>query len=230
MKMSNKGKYILIGLAGAAGIYSFLPTIAGRLKQKSGKSLERHMKSLYLTFDDGPDAVWTPKLLDLLNSYEIKGTFFVVAEFAEENPELIERMKAEGHVVGLHSLRHQNALTQLPSQTEEDFRQSIKILRSLGVEPKLYRPPWGQVNLATLHSVRKYRLKEVLWDVMAEDWRKYTSEEKIQYKLLKRSKGGDIICLHDGRGGEGAVPRMLRALEKTIPIWKEKGYVFKTLA
>lgn len=224
------GKYILIGLAGAAGIYSFLPTIAERLKYKAGKLLEREMKTLYLTFDDGPHSEWTPKLLDLLNQYEIKATFFVVAEFAKQNPELIERMKAEGHVIGLHSLRHQNALTQLPGQTEDDFQQSIKILRSLGVEPKLYRPPWGQVNLATGHSVRKYELKKVLWDVMAEDWRKYTSEEAIQSKLLKRSKAGDIICLHDGRGGEGAVPRMLRALEKTIPIWKEEGYVFKTLA
>lgn len=186
-------------------------------------------KTLYLTFDDGPDSAYTERLLNMLKKYNIRATFFVVAHSAAENPALIKRMAAEGHVIGLHSLSHKSAMLQLPHQTRRDFKESLKIMAALGVKINYYRPPWGQVNLETPKCIREFGLQKILWDVMAEDWREDTSDEVIQYKLLKRSENGDIICLHDGRGKNGAPLKTLAALDKTIPLWLEQGYEFKTI-
>ena len=77
--------------------------------------------TLYLTFDDGPHPEYTPILLDLLASYHIPATFFVVTEFARKNPALIQRMQAEGHLIGFHSASHRSAYLMTPKQTRSDF-------------------------------------------------------------------------------------------------------------
>lgn len=235
---SGSRKLLTVCAAGlAAAGYSFLPSQGGkfsdRLKKKVVRAADRAAggteKVLYLTFDDGPHPVYTAKLLDVLMAYDIKATFFVVGKSAEEYPELIGRMRAEGHTVGLHSYEHKSAMLQTPAYTRSDFEKSINTLRKLGVEPVLYRPPWGHVNWVTLHMIKKYGLTKVLWDVMVQDWTADSSEVLLQYKLLKRSREGSIICLHDGRGRCSAPARMLEALEKTIPVWLEEGYQFKAL-
>ena len=164
-----------------------MPSQAGKWKFYTDGG--ERTKTIYLTFDDGPSTEYTESLLDLLDEYQIKAAFFVVAEAAEQNPDLIR----------------------------------------LGVTPIYYRPPWGHVNLATLRLIRRLRLKKVLWHVMVQDWKEDTSREEIQYKLLKRTGRGDIICLHDGRGSDGAPGRMLAALADTIPVWLEEGWQFKRL-
>ncbi len=232
-RSSRRGLLTVCVAALAAAGYSLLPSQGGkmsdRLKKRVVRTADRTEKVLYLTFDDGPHPVYTAKLLDMLMDYDIKATFFVVGKFAEEYPELIGRMKAEGHTIGLHSYEHKSAMLQTPSYTRSDFEKSINVLRKLGIEPVLYRPPWGHVNWVTLHMIRKYGLRKVLWDVMVQDWAKDSSEVLLQYKLLKRSREGSVICLHDGRGRCSAPARMLEALEKTIPVWLEEGYQFKAL-
>ncbi|MEE0741757.1 MAG: polysaccharide deacetylase family protein [Emergencia sp.] len=224
----KRNSALLLGAAAvSAAAYSYLPSMAGKAIHKIKRKKETEY--LYLTFDDGPDSVYTEKLLDLLAEYQIKATFFVVGAFAKESPHIIQRMQAEGHLIGLHSLSHKSAMIQSPWYTENEFAANLSILKELGVQTEYYRPPWGHVNLWTLRCLKKYRLKKVLWDVMAQDWQEEISEEEIQYRLLKRTGGGDIICLHDGRGKNEAPARMLAALEKTLPIWLEEGYQFKRI-
>lgn len=224
MQLSRKVKTgAALAVLGAAA-YSYLPTVAGKLKYRTAPKEEE--KKLYLTFDDGPSSSYTGELLELLKRYDVKASFFVVAESAARHPELIERMKAEGHLIGLHSLAHNSAMLQTPADTARDFEKSVNIMKALGVEPEYYRPPWGHVNLCTRKCLRDYKLKKELWHVMAQDWERDASEELIQYKLLKRTKRGSVICLHDGRGKDGAPGRMIGALQKTIPIWLEEGYRF----
>lgn len=223
--------------AAALASYSYIPTIWGKLKQKDSRRKKQvncaggfdREKVLYLTFDDGPDKVYTESMLNMLSKHGVKATFFVVADFAKENPALIKRMKEEGHVIGLHSLSHNSAMIETPGQTRIAFKNALDVMKKLGVDVKYYRPPWGHVNIESLKCIREYGLKKVLWDVMAEDWRGDTSDEEIQYRLLKRSESGDIICLHDGRGKNEAPSRTLAALDKTIPLWLEEGFVFKTI-
>lgn len=151
---------------------------------------------IFLTFDDGPSK-YTSELLDLLKEYDVKATFFCVASFAKEHPEIINRMKEEGHLIALHSLKHKNAMLQGPMETKKDLEKSLEIMALLGAEIKLYRPPWGDSNLCLLRELKREGLKLVFWDVMAEDWEKTASYMTIADKLLSRTRREDIICLHD---------------------------------
>ena len=138
-------------------------------------------------------------------------------------------MKDEGHIIGLHSFEHRNALYQSRNYTKYDFKKSMEIMNELGVEVKYFRPPWGHFNINTVFEIKKYNLKTVLWDVMAEDWEGKTTSKVIAKKLIDRSKSGDIICLHDGRGKNEAPSRTIEALGVVLPIWKGKGYEFLTV-
>lgn len=207
-------------------IYSVGVTFLCRMSNAMKKN---KTSDIYITFDDGPDPNYTNKLLDLLKKYNIKVSFFVVAKFAEKNPDIISRMKNEGHLIGFHSLEHRNSLWQTPKYTKYDFEESIKILDKLSVNVHYFRPPWGCFNMCTLSQIKKHNLVQVLWNVMVGDWSGSTTSEIIANKLIKRTKPGDIICLHDGRGKNEAPSRTIQALEKVIPYWISKGYTFKTI-
>lgn len=208
-------------------IYAVIPSmffkIIFKLKRKEKG------KTIYLTFDDGPNSVFTEKLLDVLKKYDIRASFFCVAKFAKENKNLIKRMKKEGHVIGLHSLKHQNAYLMDIFKTNKDFQNSLKIMKELETDIKYFRPPWGDLNLASLFNIRKYNLKLILWNVMAEDWKKDITSFDIELRLLRRIQGGDIICLHDGRGKKEAPRRTIEALDKALPILLGKDFIFETV-
>ncbi len=207
--------------------YTVLPSLYFKFMYKLKR--KENGSTIYLTFDDGPSNEYTEVLLDVLKKYDVKASFFCVANFAKENENIIKRMNKEGHLVGLHSLKHDNAYLMDIFKTNKDFKNSIEIMKSLGKDIVYYRPPWGDLNLASLFNIRKYNLKLVLWNVMAEDWEGDTTAFDIEVKLLRRIKGGDIICLHDGRGENEAPKRTIEALDKVIPILLGKGFKFETV-
>ncbi len=207
-------------------IYALLPT--SYFKNKYRKNRIKSGKTLYLTFDDGPSK-FTNELLDILKKYDVRASFFCVANSAFTFSSTIKRIHAEGHLIGLHSLNHSNAYLMSPVKTNRDFEKSLLIMNDLGHDIKYYRPPWGDLNLVSLYNLKKHNLKLVLWNVMAEDWLAKTSTFEIEIKLLKRIQGNDIICLHDGRGKDDAPLRTIKALDKVIPILLRKGYKFETV-
>lgn len=184
---------------------------------------------LALTFDDGPHPVWTPKLLDLLAAEQVSATFFVLAEQAVQHPELIHRMQTEGHLVGLHGMRHQNPLLYLPSMAKKDIAAGLEALRSVGVKPCLYRPPHGNVTAGMLRALKKQQLQLLLWTALPGDW-KLLEPAELERRLLKATRDGAVFCLHDGGAGpaaeENAPQSMIAALETAIPKMKELGYRF----
>ncbi|MCI8665717.1 MAG: polysaccharide deacetylase family protein [Dorea sp.] len=213
--------------------YSLIPSeglkyLWKRRSRRKSRDL-RAAKRLYLTFDDGPSREYTGQLLMLLKQYEIKASFFVVEEFARKNPMLIERMKEEGHLVGLHSVRHENALFRGRKFVHRDLEQSIAAMEKMGGDPCYYRPPWGHLNLWTLYYCRQRNLKLTFWDVMAHDWSAKETSETIKKKLLKRVFPGAVICLHDGRGKDGAPKRTVEALRGALPILLKQGYTFERM-
>ena len=125
-----------------------------------------------------------------------------------------------------HSFEHKNALIKGPLYTNKDFKESSKIMKELDIDIKSFRPPWGHLNLMTLFNIRKYDFKLVLWDVIIGDWKSDITADEISRRLLKESKNKNVICLHDGRGSNGAPARTIVALDKTIPIWLEEGFKF----
>lgn len=191
------------------------------------------MKRLVLTFDDGPVPIYTQQLLDILKDENIKASFFVVAENAAKCPELINRMKNEGHCVALHSLQHRHAFLCTYKYMKYDFSKSLELLQIMDCNIKFFRPPWGVRNIFTRKFVKKHNLHMVLWDVMVGDWKAGNTPETLAKKIEKEIFDGAIICLHDGcekyGGAKGAPFNTIEGLKIVIPKLKEKGYNFVTV-
>lgn len=207
--------------------YSVVPSFALRYLQTAKRKKAGREKVLYLTFDDGPGGKDTEDLLDLLKEYDIKASFFTVAGFAKKYPELIVQMREEGHLIGLHSVHHNNALFRGNKFTYSDLVESMFIMKKLGCDAAYYRPPWGHLNLFTLGWLRRLNLHLLFWDVMAQDWSDKETPDTICSKLMHRVFPGAVICLHDRRGTAGAPARTVEALRMAIPLLLEKGYRFK---
>ncbi len=220
-------------LCAALAGYGLVPSeyLKYRWRQRGRKrSRDSRMgKRLYLTFDDGPDRVYTGQLLDLLKLHRIQAGFFVVGEFARENPELIRRMKSEGHFIGIHSVSHENALFRGREFIRKDLEDSVEILRNLGCEVSAYRPPWGHLNLWTLYYCQRMKLKLTFWDVMAHDWAARETAGSIEKKILQRVFPGAVVCLHDGRGKDHAPGRTVEALRNALPVLLKRGYSFEKM-
>ena len=191
------------------------------------------MKRLVLTFDDGPDPIYTRKILDILKDENIKASFFVVAKNAVQYPELIERMKNEGHCIALHSLEHRHAFLCGYGYTKHDFSKSLELLHNMDCNINFYRPPWGVRNIFTRIFVKKHNLQMILWDVMVGDWKAGNTPEILANKIVKKIFDGAIICLHDGcekyGGVKGSPFNTIDALKIAIPQLKEEGYNFVTV-
>lgn len=209
--------------------YSLLPTLIMKYKWKDGFQVQEGKKQLILSFDDGPDPVYTEKLLDLLAKLGIRASFFLVGDYIKYNKLLVNRMIREGHTVGLHSKSHTSNMLKGFFMTGKDLDTSFKDLEKLGYYTDYYRPPWGHLNIFSFFFLKIYKKKLVLWNVMAEDWEKDISQKQIQERLLTRTKNGSIICLHDGRSRENQAGIMIRALENVLPILIEEGYEFITV-
>ncbi|GAA0180385.1 polysaccharide deacetylase family protein [Clostridium sediminicola] len=210
-------------------MYSIIPTYYFKFLDKNVIKSFNDTNNIALTFDDGPDKVYTEKLLDTLKEFNVKATFFIVAKSAAENHHIIERMITEGHSLGLHSLEHKNALFKGYFYMKKDFEESIAIMKKYGWNIVYYRPPWGHFNLFSVYFIKKYNLKLVLWNVMVGDWAKSVSASEIENRLIKKTNKGSIICLHDGRGANNAPKRTISALENVIPKLKKDGFHFTLL-
>ena len=167
---------------------------------------------LCLTFDDGPDPVYTPQLLELLERWQVPAAFFVVGRQAAAHPDLLHRMEAAGHTVGLHSNIHKSAYLMTPRQAAEDFRQSMEALRAAGLRPKYYRPPWGHATPASRRLAGQYGLTPVYWDVMAQDWKASITEDEILRRLLIRTGAAESESSEAGSGAmrPGEDPRLAK--------------------
>lgn len=212
-------------------IYGIIPTVFYRRLNKKAKKhrQEKGLKNIYLTFDDGVDSKYTMEVLKVLKNYGVKATFFIVAEFAKNNPEIVGAIKKDGHSIGLHSLKHKNEMFQTPRDIKKDFFESMKILKELDIKTKFFRAPWGHFSIAALKEIKKLKLNIVLWNVIVGDWKANIDAKTIADRLLNETEKGDIICLHDGRGKNDAPKRTIEALKIVLPIWKSQGFTFGTV-
>jgi peptidoglycan/xylan/chitin deacetylase (PgdA/CDA1 family) len=177
-------------------------------------------KVVALTFDDGPSGTVTPKLLDLLDKYGAKATFFVVGDFVEANPEVLKDAAERGHTIGLHTLHHdyswvkdtQGAIQNL--QDEEDMIYEI-----CGVRPYLFRPPGGIMNTKLLQALAR---PAIIWDVDPQDW-KYKDADHVYNEVMNQVTSGDIVLSHD------LYESTYQAYVRIIPALKERGYRFVTV-
>jgi peptidoglycan-N-acetylglucosamine deacetylase len=152
-----------------------------------------------LTFDDGPDPVWTPRVLDALAEAGAPATFFVVAPLAARHPAILRRALAEGHEVALHCARHARHDRMGAEGIRSDAREGLRTLRALGHEPKDWRAPWGVVTRASEYVAAGLGLRLVGWTADSEDWRGDTADVMLG-RLGPGIEDGAVVLMHDGLG------------------------------
>jgi peptidoglycan/xylan/chitin deacetylase (PgdA/CDA1 family) len=152
-----------------------------------------------LTFDDGPDPVWTPRLLDLLKEAGVRATFFVIAPRAVRNPNLVERMSEEGHAIALHCDEHARHCTHDVAWGRRDTSRALSRLHELGTRPDLWRVPWGDLAWWSGQVAREQCLRLVHWTVDTHDWRGDTARQMFE-STRERLDDGAIVLAHDGIG------------------------------
>jgi peptidoglycan/xylan/chitin deacetylase (PgdA/CDA1 family) len=166
---------------------------------------------LAMTFDDGPNPAWTPRLLEILASHDVRATFFLVGSHAQAAPELVRRIVAAGHLIGNHSWSHPNLALTAAGRVEKELASTSEALEQIaGVTVKYFRPPFGARRPVVFRLARSRGLVPVLWNAMTSDW----SESSVDAiasrltsridKLQRRGRASNIV-LHDGdhrnRGG-----------------------------
>ncbi len=172
-----------------------------------------------LTFDDGPNATLTPKLLDLLAARHLKATFFVVGQNAADHPEILKRAVREGHEIANHSWSHPN----LAKMSDEAVRRELQktddaITAATGKRPTLLRPPYGSITARQkkwIHDEFGYRI--IIWDVDPLDWKR-PGPSVVTARILKETKAGSIVLSHDIH------PPTIEAMPATFDQLMRKGF------
>jgi peptidoglycan/xylan/chitin deacetylase (PgdA/CDA1 family) len=226
---SHYGTYLLWSLLIGLLIYTIIPTLIVRLGGFGAYRKGRRPTGIALTFDDGPDPVYTPQLLDILRTHRIQATFFVLGSKAVRYPELILRMHEEGHLIGIHNYSHWTNAVLTPKRVRKQLHDTVMVIEDiLGVKPIHYRPPWGIINVFDFLLMKQFRL--VLWSLMVGDWSCSGGKERLKKKLFARLQSNDIIVLHDSGQTIGAnkqAPRyMLEALQEFVEECMRQGISF----
>ena len=184
-------------------------------------------KKVALTFDDGPHPRYTPEIIDILEEYGIKATFFVIGQNIDNYPEAFERIVSSGCEIGNHTYSHKN----MAKMCEEEIMREIKgteesVARYTDKKMLLLRPPEGAIGVPLERVCQTLGYDVILWSVDTLDWAN-TPSEAITANVMKSLCGGDIILMHDYTSNKGITCSALRAL---IPAMIEKGYEFVTVS
>lgn len=186
-------------------------------------------KKVALTFDDGPDTVYTPQIMDVLKKYNVKATFFLIGNRAQLFPDIVKRMVREGHVVGNHSMNHANIAKLNKEKTYQEIKQAEDALyKIIGYRTFLFRSPYGSLNAEQVKQIGDYNYKIIAWNVDSLDW-KSLSAEQVQYNILENAKEGSIILQHSSGSVEEDLTGSVAALPEVIKILKKEGYKFVTI-
>lgn len=219
---------VLVLLFGALAYGFFVPTT-----EAFGKvyfATKTHDKVVALTFDDGPNEPYTSQVLDILQQYDVKATFFVVGKNVDYYPETTRRIVAEGHVLGNHSWDHKVMQPIVDVQNLDLARSQATIKRVAGVEPHLFRPPFGHKTPWGLEQLKDHGMVVVTWSVSAGNPGQ-PLPSIIAQRVIKRAKSGAIILLHDGNETIHGADRSntVASLPLIIEILTREGYTFVTV-
>ena len=183
-------------------------------------------KYIYLTFDEGYEAGYTPKILESLKNNDVKATFFITAHFVNTQPELVKQIIDEGHIVGNHTVNHKS----MPTLSEEEIKKEVMelhtvIYQKFGYDMKYIRPPKGEFSEKSIISTNNLGYKTVMWSFAYEDWNedKQPNEESSKKKIIENLHNGEIMLLH------GNSKTNTNILDSVIKEAKNMGYEFKSL-
>ena len=180
--------------------------------------MDKHEKAVYLTFDDGPIPGITPWVLDLLDHYGIKATFFMVGDNVRKHPEEFRRVVERGHRIGNHTFNHIRGFEYRAKNYLANTEKANEYLHT-----DLFRPPHGYMRWMQYHVLKKkYRI--VMWDLVTRDYSWRLTGEQVLEKVQRYVRNGSIITFHDSLKSE---PRLKYALPRSIEWLLAQGYTFK---
>ncbi len=186
--------------------------------QKSTRFLEWNIKDInqvYLTFDDGPTPKITEKVLDILDSYQVKGTFFCIGRNVERHPELFQELLNRDMAVGNHTYSHLNGW-KTPNKI---YLDDVELANDL-IHSNLFRPAYGRIRPAQTYKLaQKYRI--VMWDVLTKDYNQRISGEDCFQNIRKYARRGSIIVFHDSIKAQ---KNLEYALPKSIDFLLNQGF------
>jgi Predicted xylanase/chitin deacetylase len=182
--------------------------------------MDSEERAVYLTFDDGPIPGITPRVLDLLDSYDIKATFFMVGDNVRKHPQEYQMVVNRGHRIGNHTFNHIKGFEFLSKNYLKNADKANEVLKT-----DLFRPPHGHMRWAQYFTLKKY-YKIIMWDVVTRDYSKKLNGRQVLGIVKKYTRNGSIITFHDSIKSQ---KNLEYALPRSIEWIKEQGYEFKLL-
>jgi peptidoglycan/xylan/chitin deacetylase (PgdA/CDA1 family) len=197
-------------------IPSIFPLIAPNVTWK----VKTNDKVLYLTFDDGPHPSITPLVLNILDEFNAKATFFCVGENVTKYPDIFNQILSKGHAVGNHTYNHIKGWQTSDTAYMDNIKKAGEVIPS-----NLFRPPYGRIKPSQIKLLKNnYRI--IMWSILTRDYDKNLNPHKTLIKLNKLIKAGDVIVYHDS---EKAEQNMLIMLKGMLQHFHQLHYTFKAL-
>lgn len=181
--------------------------------------MDKDERAVYLTFDDGPIPRVTPWVLDVLDKYGIKATFFMVGDNIRKHPDEFRMVVERGHRIGNHTFNHIRGLSYDINSYLENTEKACRMM----MNTNLFRPPHGYMSPKQYAELKK-RYKIIMWDLVTRDYNRKFNGEQILQKVKKYARNGSIITFHDSIKSE---ENLKYALPKAIEWLMEQGYEFK---
>ena len=183
----------------------------------------RGNRNIYLTFDDGPIPIVTPFVLNILQEYNAKATFFCIGDNVAKHPEIFEQVKNAGHAIGNHTYNHLKGWDTKDNAYLQNF-----LLADEQLNTGLFRPPYGRIKKSQIKLLKQQKpgLKIIMWDVLSGDFDIHLQPEKCLQNVIKHTKGGAIVVFHDSLK---AFERLEYVLPRAMEYWVDKGYQFSSL-
>ena len=186
-------------------------------------------KTLFLTFDDGPTPNITEWVLNTLNQYHAKATFFCIGDNIQKYPKIFQQIVNEGHSIGNHSNNHINGWKTKTKSYLENVLLAKEVISNQNLQSSitnLFRPPYGQIKPKQGRKLMAMGYRIVMWDVLSFDWDKTVSNQECLERVISKSKNGSIIVFHDS---VKASNNMQFALPKVLEYYSRKGFSFKAI-
>ena len=184
-------------------------------------------RKLAITFDDGPNDPWTPRLLDVLAGHNVRATFFMIGSYVRRHPD-IARMVAAGHDIGNHTFSHPNLIFTSPASARTELAQcNASIEDATGQPAVFFRPPFGGRRPDVLRAVAAAGLQTIMWRASSYDWSLPTSDAIVN-RVQGQIRGGEVILMHDGshRSFGSDRSRTIAAADELIRHYRDQGYEF----
>jgi len=190
-------------------------------------SVKTEQPSIYLTFDDGPHPIYTPKILEILNRKNAKASFFLIGNRAIKHKKIVQLIYEQKHTIGIHSQNHPYMIFKTTKTLQQEIDRSISIVTDItSQKPAYFRPPYGYFTPKLIKLVHDRGLQFVMWTHMTYDFADKVSEKKIYCNIRKNMKRGTILVFHDGHRNSN---RTVSILPEIIDIIKDHNMLCSNL-